>query len=226
MSFPMKHAQTPAKLRPRADTPGHSRTSEYAGSSHFFVPKKMRKTPWSAVSRGFEKSAAEGGWRSCRPPCGTEMWTVCSELAAELCPGRKPWRPSSKPRRGMLRSEGRALSCVKTAKTSSSTRTTKCWNVSVIGSRSRNLETTSSGTSTNCSAVCSTLGNLRVGRAGNDIFNTSITCSGSGKWADKSSANGWSTFCRIGTSRVGNEQTASKVYSTVRRRNRSCGPTS
>ena len=53
--------------------------------------------------------------------------------------------------------------------------------MSAIGSRSRNLATTSSDTSTNCSAICNTLGNLHVGRDGNEILGTSITCSGSGK---------------------------------------------
>ena len=75
----------------------------------------------------------------------------------------------------LLRSWGRALSCVKTVKTSSFMVTAQSWNVSDRLDKPEPCDNVRRHFHRNI------LGNLLVGRDGNEILGTSITYSGSGK---------------------------------------------
>ena len=80
------------------------------------------------------------------------------------------------------------------------------------------------GTSTNCSAVCTTGTLLRRQRRDEDeILGTSIACSGMCKSRCRHASTSWSTPCGPGMSRIYTMGTTSANCSTVRCWTRSCG---
>ena len=85
-----------------------------------------------------------------------------------------------------------------------------------IGSMNPNFGTMFGGTSTNCSAVCGSMRNVREQRDGDGILGTAITSSGTGVSRCRSIATSWSTPCGTGMSRIWIMGTASASCSTVR----------
>ena len=85
-----------------------------------------------------------------------------------------------------------------------------------IGSMNPNFGRMFGGTSTNCSAVCGSMRNVREQRDGDGILGTAITSSETGVSRCRSIATSWSTPCGTAMSRIWIMGTTSASCSTVR----------